>query len=97
MSVIATLAPALNAARLTLASELEILPDAERVATMYAACIETGGRFEPRSIEPDDDNFCEITCLGVSYSGDSAAEAVAHWVKAVYRMAGDADFAEAVA
>ena len=79
-------------ARTELAEALTAMDSEHRLATMTDACIETGGTLVPQSVGKWGPHFAEIRCLGVYHAGNDIAEAIANWIKAVYRMeAGSAD------
>ncbi|MAY85557.1 MAG: hypothetical protein CML02_02355 [Pseudooceanicola sp.] len=83
MSAVAT---EIRHARLVLASELELLPVADRAEAMRAACIDTGGCFVPARTVQGGTHYAEVSCLGVYHAGADMAEAITHWIKAVHRM-----------
>lgn len=74
--------------RLDLATDLELMPTEDRLRATWSAVIETGGTFvTPQPNRNWGPHQAELTLLGVSHHGNSAAEAVANWIKAVIRMA----------
>lgn len=73
------------AARRDLVELLSRQSEADRLETMFSACIETGGNYIPQATAPNNAAFAEIDCLGVYHSGDDMPEAIAGWIKAVQR------------
>lgn len=77
----------IRAARLELATELEMLPDAARVRVVRAEVTRTGGTLiPPRQGGAWGSHWAELSLLGVSNAGDDEATAIVGWIKAVLRM-----------
>jgi hypothetical protein len=80
----------IRAARVQMATELELLDPAARVTAAYHAVIDTGGTFVPnRASGTWGPHYAELKLLDVSHSGTTDAEAVANWIKAVHRIESD--------
>lgn len=79
------IASRLACARRDMVNRLEAMDEAARLATMFDACIETGGSFVPHCPAIDNTSFAEIQCLGIYHSGDDMPEAISGWIKAVKR------------
>lgn len=73
--------------RLDMAAELEFLDPAARVRLARQVALETGGSLTaPRPGDSWSSHWAELRLMGVSTTGDTEAEAVALWIRAVFRM-----------
>ena len=73
--------------RLDHAAELEFLDPPARVTMARALALETGGSLTvPRPGDSWSSHWAELSLLGVQATGDTPAEAVALWIRAVFRM-----------